>query len=1480
MPLDLNLMPPTPSNLLSGAPAPVAAPPPTDEETREFGDTDATRRNIYDQVLVAAQGIEPVSNQTHTLRLSKVDWQDPDTFTLRQQKEAILGGRTLGRRLRGTWELVDNETGGVLDRRRQVVATVPHLTPRGTFVHRGNENTLRNQQRLRGGVFTRVRENGEIEAHANILPGKGVSHRYFLDPEKGVFYVRLHNAKLPLMPLLKAMGATPAELREIWGDDLYAANYPKDEGAAIKKYAGHVLTRADQEDEERTTAQKLVDRWTSMELDPEVTGRTLGKPYDRMSKEAILDTTRKLLAISRDEADVDDRDSLAYQHFLGPEDLLAERIAKDHGRLRRQLLWKAARKGNLSGMPSSALRPQVESAILHSGLGQPLEEINPAEIFDKQYSISRLGEGGIPSLDAVPAEARSVQPSHFGFVDPLRTPESFRVGVDVYMTRNARKGKNGRIYTQFKDPRSGKLKWLSPQDVADSVITFPRALARPGKRVIAMKGSKMIWAKKRDVNLVMPNFEDAFSPLGNLVPMKGAVKGQRMAMASRMLTQALPLVEPESPWVQSAMPGTRGGRSYEEEYAKQMGAVHAKRGGRVLGIDDDGMKVRYDDGSEDSIELYHHFPFNRKTYLHQTPLVRPGQRFAPGALLARSNYTDERGATALGRNARVAYVSWQGKNHEDAIVISEGFAKKLASEHMYQNELEVDDRTKIGKKTYVSLFPSRYERKILETLDDRGVVKPGTEVEKGHPLILAARQRELSHNKVHKRKQASHADHSIVWDHNDPGIVTDVVDGKKGPVVLVKSTSPMQKGDKLSGRYGDKGVISAIIPDAQMPQGQDGKPFEVLLNPLGIIGRTNPSQKIELWLGKLAAKQGKPIRVEDWDDSRDYVDWAREQLRKAGLSDTEDIIDPSNDSKIRGIPTGNRFFMKLHHQAEAKEQGRGGGAYTAEDAPAKGGKQGSKRVALLDTNALLSHGAVHNLEDVGAIRGQRNEDYWLQFMMGHNPPMPRVPMAYHKFVEQLRASGINVVREGTQTNIMALTDKDVDELAGDRNLMKNDGVDWGRGLRPIRGGLFDKKLTGGHSGRRWSAIRLTEPMPNPVMEEPIRRVLGLTKAKFEAVISGDHELPKFGIGAQAIGKALQALNLDKELSMARAQVSQGSKTERDQAVRKLDYLKRAKKLGIHPGDWVLKRAPVLPPAFRPVSMMDNDLPMISDANYLYKELMEANDNLAAMKKELGDEGAGPERLAVYHAFKAVTGLGDPISQKSREKNVRGILKSVFGSSPKFGTVQRKLISTTVDNVGRSVITPNPDFDMDTVGLPEDAAFDIYGKFIARRMRRQGVPLTRALQQIKDRTPLARETLVEEMDERPVFINRAPVLHKFGILAFRPKLVKGSTMQVSPLIVKGFNADFDGDQMNFHVPTDAAAVKEAYERMLPSANLLSPADFKSPVHAPGQEFVGGLYHATKSRSKQSVRKFHTLADARAAYAAGKLSLDDQVQILDQ
>ncbi|NBS20105.1 MAG: hypothetical protein EBS74_10055, partial [Flavobacteriia bacterium] len=358
----------------------------------------------------------------------------------------------------------------------------------------------------------------------------------------------------------------------------------------------------------------------------------------------------------------------------------------------------------------------------------------------------------------------------------------------------------------------------------------------------------------------------------------------------------------------------------------------------------DEIVLRTKSGEKKVIELYNDMPFNRKTFWSQRAAVQPGDMVKPGQIIATSNFTDASGAAALGRNMRVGYLPFRGKNYEDAIVISESAAKKLTSEHMYQSEAEFDDNTHVGKKAFTSLFPGLYDKKMLEKFDDNGAVKKGTTLNYGDPVILMAQKRDSVYGKVHRGRAGSFSNETVTWEHHTPGIVTDVSKTKKGVSVAIKTQSPMEVGDKLSGRFGDKGIIADVVPDDQMPKDGEGNPLEVLLSPLGLISRVNPSQVVEAALGKIAAKTGKPFKLKDFDDATDLVEFAQKELEKHGLTDTEDLIDAETNRKIKGVLTGNRWFMKLHHTAESKNQSRGMGGYTAEGTPAKGGSGGAKRV--------------------------------------------------------------------------------------------------------------------------------------------------------------------------------------------------------------------------------------------------------------------------------------------------------------------------------------------------------------------------------------------------------------------------------------------------------------------------------------------------------------------------------------------------------
>lgn len=1453
---------------------------------REFDDVDTLRQSIFDRVHSAVQKRYPIENERYRLEVGGLKWDREDPFSLQEQKDAIMHRASLARKLMGEWRLVDKATETVLDKKSSVVAHVPYLTQRGTYIHEGTEYTLANQLRMRPGVYTRRKESGELEAHFNIIHKKnqpGRSFRVYMEPKTGIFKLNVGQANIPMYPVMRGLGVQDADMQAQWGTDLLNANR-KDDPQALAKFHQRMIGR---EAPPERHSEDMLDAMSKFEMDPDVMDRHLGKwtnPTGAKQAAAgfgphtMMAASRKLIDINKGEAEVDDRDALPNQTIHTPDDFFAERIERDAGDISKRILWNSTNKGKLSGVYSGVLSPQLTGVLLNSGMGQPVEEINPMEMTDQMFRVLRLGEGAISSADAIPDEARNVQPSYFGFLDAFRGPESEKLGVDLRTTFDTYRGDDQQLYSNMIDVRTGKTLLVSGGVAAGKIIAFPGEMKKGTKTVRAMANGRMAYVRAADVDYELPHASSMLNLNVNLIPMPNATQGNRLLMAGKMINQALPIRGAESPLVQAETPVS--GVSFEQLAGRKVGAVHSQQPGMVTLVTKDKIVVRHKDGTSKEYELHNNFPMNRKTFIHNTSMVRAGDKVGADQILAKSNFTTDQGHLALGRNLRVAFMPYKGFTYEDGYAISESAAKKLTSEHMYTPELEFDPDTKQGYNTYISKFPTKFNKAQLSTLDTDGAAKPGTIIRKGDPLVLALgtvpHKAEGQWTSIARRAEKAVRDKTVIWEHDFDGEVTDVAKTKSGIQLAVRAYVPMQEGDKMAGRYGDKGVVAKIIADEQMPKDANGLPYDVLQNPLTLPSRLNPAQIFEMQLAKIARKTGKPIHMPQFYEGN-LGQHVQDQLRLHGIKDTEHLNDPETGRTIKDVMTGEKFFMKLHHTSEAKWGARETGGYSAEGLPSSGGKEGSKTIGNLAMNALLSHGATDVLRDVKVVRGQRNDDYWRAYKMGYAPPSPEVPLVYRKYMAYLRGAGINLRKDGNRTHLLALTDKDVMEMS--KGAINSPDTVRADDLQPIEGGLFDRGLTGGHGGGNWTHIELAEPIPNPIMEEPIRQLLGLTKAEFNDTVAG--KVPYNGhTGGAAIREQLARIKVDDAIAAAQVDVRGLAGTKRDAAIKRLRHLDTMKRTGLSPVDLMITKVPVLPPNFRPISQMRQGMQVSADANYLYQDLLHATSALQGVSKEFGADKTGEERLNVYKAAKAVTGLGDPIQPKLVEQNVGGLLKHVFGKgSPKFGMYQRRVIGSRVDTAGRGVITPNPDLDMDQVGLPEDQAWVSYKPFVMRRLVRTGVPATEAAKMIENRDQRAKDQLLEEMDKRPIIVTRAPTLHRYGIMAARPVIVKGKTLQISPTVVSGFNADFDGDTMSYHVPVSDDAVQNAYDKMLPSKNLRSVAQFD--IHyAPRHEYQLGLYQASTKKGDGKVHRFLTTKDAIDAYRKGLIGVGDEVVVGDR
>ena len=1453
---------------------------PAGVKLRSFIDAPATRTAIMDNVLEAVKNRFPIEDDDVRLELKDVKYEGPTSYTLEQQKQALLGNRRLGCSIAGTWRLTDKKTGQVLDERRDGIIRVPYYTDRGTIINNGNEYTVISQARLSPGVYVRRKQNGELESQFNVANGLGF--RIGLNKETGALNMSVGQGHVPLYPILRAMGVSDEDIRKSWGNEVTTVNAGKFDPRAIEKvYVRYAGRKADPNLPPTEKAKFVSDALAGSGLDPDVVVRTLGlENVTGVTGQVMLRAAQKLLNINRGAEDPDERDNPRFSRYYGVEDMMRERIDKDAGRLTKSMLFRAKRDRSLARIGRNALAPYLDTFLSGSGLAMPGEEANPLSILTQQSRITRLGEGGISSPDLVTPEARNVQGDYLGYVDFISGPESFGIGIDVRAALGTMKGSDHRLYNKMMDLRTGKTRYVALDDAASHTVAFPGQDPK-APRLYAMRKGVPTMVPRDEVDYMVPGFGNTVSAGINMTPMPTAVQAGRQFYMSKFWEQYLPQKEGEVPLVDSLMDD--GKTTYSEYYGRKVGCLTAPFAGTVIKANDKEIVIRGKDGQTHTASLVKGLPFNRMTSITFNSQVKKGDVVEEGSILANSNFTDAKtGAMNMGRNLKVAVLpAPEGvSSYEDAIVISESAAKKLASSRTYGYEQDTKEGVQVARNKYLAAFPKAYTKAQADTIDDNGVVKVGTVLHRDDPMILAIGPKMLSAEDAQLGKLSSVlrnalTDKSQKWEHDWPGVVTDVVAGPHGVKVLVNSDPPVKIGDKLAPENGLKGVVGGIIPDDKMPRdATTNEPYDMLMNPMGFLSRVAPAQIMLMNLAKVAKKTGKQIRIPQVPPPEGWMEWTEKQMAENGIKPTADVFDPQTGRTIKNVGDGYAYIKAFHHLAEKKFSARGvEGAYTQDEQPAKGGYDGAKRVSGFDSLSLLSHGATDVLKDSMTLRGTRNDEYWRRYRLGLPVDEPGVPFIYQKFINTLKAGGVNVVEKGDVTSIMPQTDADIDELAQGRVLETSQMVD--SDFQPVKGGMFDLGKTGGMGGNRWSMIVLPESVPNPMMEEPVRRVLGLTAKKMEAVLSGREEL-NGKTGGDAIKEALSKINIDAEIEKSRSEIKNRRGSQRDNAIKVLGYLKAAKEMGKKPEDWMISRVPVLPPMFRPVAKM-GDVALVPDMNELYKELIEMKDNYEALSKELPASALADERLAVYGAVKAAYGLGDPITTEGRAKNLKGAVRQVIGTVPKFGMYQSKVVSKTQDLVGRGVTTPDKNLDMDQIGLPEEMAWTIFRPFVERKLIQRGYSPISAKQMIEEKNPTARHLLDDVMEERPVLMDRAPTWHKFNIMAFRPHITNDRTIHVSPLCDSPMNGDHDGDTVNIHVPASEKAAKQALEKMLPSKNLFSLTDMKSVRYKPEKEQISGLWALTRGRTRKPTRYFSSKAEAIAAYRNGEIGPNDPIEI---
>lgn len=1339
----------------------------------------------------ALKEIFPVEGKIRSLRIGNLwveDKADPKDYA----------GQSALKNKEGTWgvpiyasmDLIDKASGKVIDHSEKVkLFNLPKITDRFSYIVKGNEYQVTNQLRLKPGVYTLRKQNGELKTQINLAKGRNFDLAF--TENSGLFTIKKiggGQANIPLYPVLTHLGMSAQAISSAWGSKLEAANRLTDP---------KVIQRA--EDAFGVKKGELKNYLDTTQISSETTKIVLGQPFEKVDGPMILAASKHLLEVHLGKKEPTDRDSLTFKELHSVEDFIHERIQKN----KKNLSFKVSR--NIDNPKrikvEQIVNPEAFSSIVESFFTQDdksatPEQTNPLEMLSGAYKATIMGSGGITSEHAITSNMREIHPTHYGFLDPIHSPES-NVGVNVHLTMGA--VKDGKGIKMIVVDKNKKPTALTPIEAFNKKIAFPNQM---GPKYKVLFHGKVIEVPENEVEFYTNSTLGLFSPTTNLVPYLPADQGNRAMMASKMLEQAISLKHREQPLVQV---GIKEGHdlSMEQVTGKQI-AIVAPDDGIVKKITPDFMILKTAAGDQ-KLNLYNHYSLNRKSFIHHTPLVKEGDKVKKDQVLADSNYT-RNGVLALGANLKTAYVPYKGFNFDDGIVITEGAAEKLTSEHIHKKTYDKDLLTILNLVAFKSNYPNAITSENAKKLDAEGVIKKGEVVKHGDILIASLRKRNPSVSLALLGKSLSERpkDDAVRWTQEDDGVVMDVQKGLKGISVQIKTEERAKIGDKLAGRHGNKGVITHIIQDSMSPRNAEGEHVEVLLNPTGVISRINIGQIYESAAAKAADKMGTTFKVSNFT-GENYLETTKKYLKKAGVNDKEELFDAETGKSIGEVHVGKPQILKLFKQASANfsvRQGGPGHPYDANMQPLKaGGEEASKALDVLTMYSLLSHGARANLREMSTLKSSSNDEYWKALKSGQPLPTPKSPFVYDKFINYLKGAGIDVKKTGTKMQLGPLTDK---ALAGmTSGEIKNPRFYRAKDLQPIKGGLFDPVVMGGFNGNKWGHINLTEPTLNPIFENAAKKITGLG-GKFDEILDGKlhidskGELNKDGkglTGGAAIEKILKGIDVESEIRLLtkKAKVAKGAVL--DDTNKKLRYLTALKESDLKPHEAYIRRTlPVVPTVYRPIYPRPDGNVTVSDLNFLYQNTGVINTMMKMPVMEmLSEEEKVNIRSDLYNHVKGLSGLTDiNIKGRAREGFISEI-KGGTGGQPKEGLFISKLLSKKQDYVGRGTIIPDSDLGVDEMGMPEQMAWKLFEPFVIREMKNQGKTPLQAKDEINRKTLLAKSALDMVMKDRHVLLNRAPSLHKFSIMAFRPKIVSGKSIKIQPLVNKSFNADYDGDQ---------------------------------------------------------------------------------------
>ena len=768
------------------------------------------------------------------------------------------------------------------------------------------------------------------------------------------------------------------------------------------------------------------------------------------SKDIFL-IVKYLVQLINNVGEIDDIDHFGNRRIKNIGELIQNQVRIGLSRLERVVKERMTTQDNETITPKTLvnIRPLVASLKEFFGSGQLsqfLDQTNPLAEITHKRRLSALGPGGL-SRERAGFEVRDVHSSHYGRMCPIETPEGPNIGLIGSLATYAKLNEFGFIETPYRKVINGKLtdevEYLTADKEENYVIAQATAnLDKNGnfieKKLLSTSGGEAVTSEPNMIDYMDVSPKQLFSAATCLIPFLEHDDANRALMGSNMQRQAVPLITPEAPLIGTGM---------EKKIARDSGhTILAEDDGVVSRVSADHIEVKYKGKNKATrYNLYKFKRSNQSTCINQRPIVDEGQVLKKGDAIADGPST-QLGELALGKNLMVAFVSWEGYNYEDAIILSERLVKEdmLSSIHIAKQEIEARS-TKLGPEEITRDIPNVSDE-MLKNLDERGIIRIGAGVKPGDVLVgkitpkgeteLTAEEKLL--RAIFGEKAREVRDSSLKVPHGEEGKVIDVQlfsrkDGHDLPPgvnelvrVFIAKKRKISVGDKLAGRHGNKGIISVILPEEDMPYMADGTPVDIIFNPLGVPSRMNVGQVFETHLGWAAKKgwDGKDV-VRNEDGSIfcacPIFDAASEKdiltlLKKADLPTNGKTVlfDGLSGDKISdNITVGNIYVMKLLHLVDDKIHARSTGPYSLVTQQPLGGKAqfGGQRFGEMEVWALEAYGAAYVLQEMLTIKSDdvvgRVKTYE-SIVKGENIEKPGIPESFKVLIKEMQSLGLDV----------------------------------------------------------------------------------------------------------------------------------------------------------------------------------------------------------------------------------------------------------------------------------------------------------------------------------------------------------------------------------------------------------------------------------------------------------------------------------------